>query len=162
MFSYETISINASRENPRQHLAANFAGDCTLIYFQPIRQEIELPPRRSTRRNLELRNTETCGKYRRDINQDLPDTFFFSSLFHIRYPRRRSINVAVRLAKSHRNTSFLRQSKERDLMLAKRIADRGWRAPLIVGHQRGCLVFSHTRSIRKYPRKFYAPESRNI
>lgn len=38
----------------------------------------------SARRNLELRNTETCGKYRRDINQDLLETFFFSSLFHIR------------------------------------------------------------------------------
>lgn len=28
-------------------LAVNFADDCTLIYFQPIRQEIELPPRQA-------------------------------------------------------------------------------------------------------------------
>lgn len=42
---------------------------------------------------------------------------------------------------SHRTTSFLRQSKERDLMIAKRIADRGWWAPLIVGHQRGSPSF---------------------
>lgn len=51
-----------------------------------------ITPAASTPRNLELRNTETCGKYRRDINQSLLETFFFSSLFHIRYWRWRSIN----------------------------------------------------------------------
>lgn len=44
-----------------------------------------ITPAASTRRNLELRNTETCGKYRRDINQSLLETFFSLFLFHIRY-----------------------------------------------------------------------------
>lgn len=47
-----------------------------------------------TRRNLELRNTESCGKYRADINQDLLETFFFSSRFYIHY-RRPSILVSL-------------------------------------------------------------------
>lgn len=71
-----------------------------------------ITPTASARRNLELRNTETCGKYRRDINQDLLETFFFSSLFHIRQWQRRSIaTVAVCLAKQihePRDCSFFR------------------------------------------------------
>lgn len=61
----------------------------------------------STRRNLELRNTETCGKYRRDINQDLLETFFFSSLFHIRHWWQQSIvTIAVCLAKQPRIRTY--------------------------------------------------------
>lgn len=96
-----------------------------------------ITPAASTRRNLELRNTETCGKYRRDINQGLLETFFFSSLFHIRYRWHRSIIVAVRLEKVDVNAkSFISRAIEGttlmlvagDFAFAKRITDHDRRA----------------------------------
>lgn len=48
-----------------------------------------------TRRNLELRNTESCGKYRADINQGFLKTFFFSSWFHIHYRLRSIVRLVV-------------------------------------------------------------------